>query len=609
MTAAVLVLLFCAVSVLFVPKLRQGTAGWYLVMIGLFFACVKLAAMSVKSVFRSKVYSSFVAPFMTWDGISYAWRLHFGQAELFLAAFMVFSAFLSLFYAKNYVPSEKLGRFSANVSGLVVSALACLGAKNMFQFVIGWDLSALFAYMLMNTFHDKQSLRRSSVRFFIAHKVTDLPLFYAFFMLWEKTGMFFVPPFVSPYFASFSGVEAGMFAVCIILAAAAKLICFGFHFVMEDGSDMPVPAAAFCFPAVLSGLGMYLLYHCFPFVQDVPNVRTFFVAIGALSAAAGILIALNVTYVKAILSFILMSQFGFVTAAFGLSGEGVALNTFVAMAVPMIGLILSAGNVIYALWGEEDITRMGGLQKEKPFTLKIMWILSFCCVGFPYIGTFGARRDMYSALFQADGRAFTFVFLLLSFGTAFAFARMMFYIFYAFPKTPVEIAVKIRKAPLTGTIPLILLTIVSLFQNELSKRSILPPLTGILSAEVIFSSLLGCFGFLAGMKYFSRREKSQTRRSAVFQRLSLFCAKGFGFSELYRRLFAVPFLFVGNMLWLHADLDLIERRLTDMMPAFVRKSAQALQSIHSGNLGLSFVWSIAGLLSLFVLGGVLAYGG
>ena len=208
-------------------------------------------------------------------------------------------------------------------------------------------------------------------------------------MLWEKTGMFFVPPFVSPYFASFSGVEAGMFAVCIILAAAAKLICFGFHFVMEDGSDMPVPAAAFCFPAVLSGLGMYLLYHCFPFVQDVPNVRTFFVAIGALSAAAGILIALNVTNVKAILSFILMSQFGFVTAAFGLSGEGVALNTFVAMAVPMIGLILSAGNVIYALWGEEDITRMGGLQKEKPFTLKIMWILSFCCVGFPYIGTFG----------------------------------------------------------------------------------------------------------------------------------------------------------------------------------------------------------------------------
>ena len=34
----VLVLLFCAVSVLFVPKLRQGTAGWYLVMIGLFFS-------------------------------------------------------------------------------------------------------------------------------------------------------------------------------------------------------------------------------------------------------------------------------------------------------------------------------------------------------------------------------------------------------------------------------------------------------------------------------------------------------------------------------------------------------------------------------------------
>ncbi len=609
MTAAVLALLFAASAVLFVPRLRKGEAGWRLVMLALAFSCIKTAAMSVKSVFRAKVYSSFVAPFLTWEGVPYAWRLHFDRAELFLAAFIVFSAFLCLMFSKNYLPAEKTGRFAANVAGLVVSALIGLGAKNMFQFVIGWDMSALFAYLLLNTFHDKQSLRRSGVRFLITHKATDIPLFAAFFMLWEKTGMFFVPPFVSPYFASFNGTEAGFFAVCIILASAAKLICFGFHFVTEDGAEMPVPAAAFCFPSVLSSLGMYLLYHCFPFVEAVPNVRTFFVVIGAASAAAGILIALNQTNIKALLCFILMSQFGFVTAAFGLAGEAVALYTFVAVAVPMVGLMLAAGNVIYALWGEEDVMRSGGLKKELASTCRIMWVLCLCCVGFPYAGTFGARQDMYSALFRADGRAFTFVFLLLSFATAFAFARMMFYVFYAFPKTPVEIAVKIRKPPLTGMLPLIVLTAVSVFWDELSEHSILPPLTGILSAESVLSALLGCCGFWIGIRYFSRREKTGGRRSAALQRFSMFCAKGFGFSALFRFLFVRPFLFAGRNLWLHADLGLIERRFADAMPAIVRKSAEALQNIHSGSIGLSFVWIAAGLFLLLAFCAVLAAGG
>lgn len=609
MTAAVLVLLFAASSVLFVPRLSKGDAGRRLVMAALAFACIKTAAMSVKSVFRAKVYSSFVAPFLTWEGVSYAWRLHFDRAELFLGAFIVFSAFLCLLFAKKYLPAEKSGRFAANVAGLVVAALVGLGAKNMFQFVIGWDLSALFAYMLLNTFHDKQSLRRSGVRFLITHKATDIPLFAAFFMLWEKTGMFFVPPFVSPYFASFSGTEAGFFAVCIILASAAKLICFGFHFVMEDGAEMPVPAAAFCFPAVLSSLGIYLLYHCFPFVESVPNVRTFFIVIGAASAAAGILIALNQTNIKALLCFILMSQFGFVTAAFGLAGEAVALYTFVAMAVPMIGLILAAGNVIYALWGEEDIMRAGGLKKEQAPTCRIMWVLCLCCVGFPYTGTFGARQDMYSALFQADGRAFTFVFLLLSFATAFAFARMMFYVFYAFQKTPVEIAVKIRKPPLTGMFSLAVLTALSLFWDELSEHSILPPLTGILSAEAFLSALLGCCGFLAGIRYFSKREKAGGKRSAALLRFSMFCAKGFGFSALFRVMFVKPFLFAGKILWLHADLGLIERRFAAAMPAVVRKSAEAFQKLHSGGTEASFVWSAGGLFLLFALSAVLAAGG
>ncbi len=609
MTVSIFAPVIAALLVWFTPRFQKGRAGWWMVMTALAFSCVKIAAMSAKSFFKAKVYSSFVAPFLTWGDVPYAWRLHFDRAELFLAVFVVFSAFLCLSAAKNYLPEEKTARFSAKTAGLVASFLIATGANDMFQFIIGWDLSVLFAYMLLTTFHDKQSVRRAGVRFFIAHKVTDIPLFAAFFMLWEKTGTFYIPPFVSPAFTAFGGTEAGMFAAFIISAAAAKLICFGMHFIMNDGAEMPVPAMALCFPAVLSGLGIYGLYHCFPFVRSVPNVRAVFVAIGALSSAAGVLSALNQTNIKTLLCFMLMSQFGFVTAAFGLAGEAVALYTFVAMAVPMIGLMLASGNVIYALWGEEDITRMGGLRKNKPVTFWMMWVLCFCCAGFPYTGTFGARRDMYSALFQADGRAYAFIFPLLSFAAAAAFARMMFYVFYAVDRIPVETAVKIRKAPLSAVWPLAVLTFASLFQDELLEQSILPPLTGGESVEVLLSALLGCGGFAAGIACFSNREKKGKRLSARMQKFSLFCSKGFFFLPLCRFLIVRPVLFAGKSLRLYADLGLIERRLADMMPAVVRKTAQIVKNVHSDGLGFSFFWSAAGLFLLFVLSAVLAAGG
>lgn len=153
---------------------------------GIFKYCVH----GVQNFFHGKVYSVFLLPFLTLDGVVYDWRLHLETTEIFLAVFIVFSALMSLLFVKDFLPAGKVNSFVISLLGLTSFLIIGIGAKNMFQFFIGWDLSVLFAYLLLMLFHEKQAVRRSGVNFLIWHTLSDIPLFCAFYMLAGKTGGF-----------------------------------------------------------------------------------------------------------------------------------------------------------------------------------------------------------------------------------------------------------------------------------------------------------------------------------------------------------------------------------------------------------------------------------
>ncbi len=583
---AVLLPLFAACYIFAAAFLKKRTFAWEIGTASVGVSFLKIVSMAFRNHFHGKTYSVSILPFLTLDGKVYDWRLHLETAEIFLVVFIVFSALMCLIYSKNFLPAEKMNRFVVFLLGLTSCLIIGVGAKNMFQFFAGWDLSALFSYMLLMLFHEQQAVRRSGVSFLIWHTLCDVPLLCACFMLANRTGDLSVAAFSPESLTVFKDSGAVAFAVLVLAGVSAKLFLFGANILIAQTAGISVPALAFVAPAALGGVGVYVLYVFFPFVESDQTARTVFTVWGALTAAAGVLTALAQTNVKIALCQLLMAQFGFVLTAFGLIGRDAAFCAYIALITPMTGLILCAGIVMQALRGEEELPRMGGLKRRLPAPFRMMVLLGLCCVGFPQIGNSAVVWDMHAVL-RRQGAAGGAMLTIGLFAAAFAIARLAGRIFTGESKTS-PASPEAFRPPETQMIPLAVLLLLSFFQNKVFEQSILPDMAETPSLADLALMLAGAAGLPAGLWWFSKHAGKNAGGVALFFR------RGGGLAGFYETVFVRPFMALSEFAWRFASAEL----LTEKLPKMFQKAAERSQKFHSEQPSVFLIWFAAGLFLL-----------
>lgn len=584
---AVLLPLFAACYIFAAAFLKKRAFAWEIGTVSVGVSFLKIVSMAFKNHFQGKTYSVSILPFLTLDGKVYDWRLHLETAEIFLVVFIVFSALICLIYSKSFLPAEKMNRFVVFLLGLTSCLIIGVGAKNMFQFFAGWDLSALFSYMLLMLFHEQQAVRRSGVNFLIWHTLCDVPLLCACFMLASRTGDLSVAAFAPESLTVFENSGAVVFAVLLLLGVSAKLFLFGTNILIAQTAGISVPALAFIAPAALGGVGVYVLYVFFPFVEKDQTVRTVFTVWGALTAAGGVLTAAAQTNVKIALCQLLMAQFGFVLTAFGLIGRDAAFCAYIALITPMTGLILCAGIVTRALRGEEDVSRMGGLKRRLPAPFWTMILLGLCCVGFPQIGNSAVVWDMHAVLRRQGSTAGNALLTAGLFAAAFAVARLICRIFTGEAKSP-PASPELCRPSETQMFPLAVLLLLSFFQNKVFEQSVLPDLSETPSLTDLVCMLAGAGGLPAGLWWFSKHAGKNA--GAV----TLFFRRGFGLTGFYETVFVRPFMALSEFAWRFASAEL----LTEKLPKMFQKAAERSQKFHSEQPSVFLIWFAAGLFLL-----------
>ena len=593
MIFAVFLPLIAAFFVFTAAFLKKRTFAWEVGTAAVAVAFFKIVSMAFKNFFLGRVFSVFLFPFLNLGDFRYDWRLHLETTEIFLVVFIVFSALMSLLFVRNFLPAGRMNRFVVFLMSLLFSLMICIGAKNMFQFFAGWDMAVMTAYLLLMLFHEKQAVRQSGINFLIWHTLTDVPLFCAFYMLVEKTGTFLVPPFIDQWFAGFEGFQAAMFTLLLLLGVSAKLFLFGTNIMITQTAGISAPALAFIAPAALGGLGIYVLYICFPLIENVPAVKTIFTSWGILTAVGGLMMAAAQTNIKILLCLLLMGQFGFTLTVFGIIGRDAAFCAYIALITPMTGLILCAGTVIKAVQGEEDTLRMGGLKGYLPFSFWLIALFSVCCAGFPQIGNSGVVLDMFAVLkerFPTVGIAgLTFYLFWLSF----VFARLLFNVFLAESKLSPSVKSKIGQPGKMEALPLIILLLLSFFQNKVFEMSVLPNLSSALPVGMVSFLLIGACGFPVGLLFFKGMEKKSVHWP-VYEKIYRCCLKGFYLTDFYQTVFVRPFMALSEFCWRFAGAEL----LTEKLPNAMKKMAEKLQLAHSGKTFDLLAWSLAGLFLL-----------
>jgi NADH-ubiquinone oxidoreductase chain 5 len=153
----------------------------------------------------------------------------------------------------------------------------------------------------------------------------------------------------------------------------------------------PTPVSALIHAATMVTAGVFLIIRCSPLFEAVPVVLLIITCVGAGTTFMAATSGLMQNDIKKIIAYSTCSQLGYMVFACGLSGYATSFFHLTNHAFFKALLFLSAGAVIHALSGEQDLRRMGGLVTLLPYTYIMFLIGSLALMGFPFLTGFYSK--------------------------------------------------------------------------------------------------------------------------------------------------------------------------------------------------------------------------
>lgn len=311
----------------------------------------------------------------------------------FMASTLVLSLFAQLHGVTSLRGDGAVRRFSWASCALTFGVLALICSPNLFQFWLGWEVSAVAAWVLASHHWQRAGMAARWSRTFVLLRIADLALLLGLVMTFAKfgTSVGSVPPppgglsadpfsfnvLATQWHAGHIGLVAGVGArtlvVLSVLFMVAALIRAGagpFHVWLGGTLEAPVAGVALIGLAALVPAAI-LLARVYPLLLEAPDVLTALAILGGLAAAGGALLALAQRDLLRIGMFALCSQAGMVLAAFGMGGFSPALFVLFTSSCLAVVYFLAAGSIARA-FRTRNLDDCGGARARMPRTTLVL---------------------------------------------------------------------------------------------------------------------------------------------------------------------------------------------------------------------------------------------
>lgn len=249
----------------------------------------------------------------------------------------------------------------------VATTMAVVFAGDWLTVVFFWELMAITSTVLVWVYGG--AAVRAGYRYAIAHGIGGSLVLFAVIWHYAEVGTF---AFEAPH-----GFAPGGAAVLGILGIGVNLGFIGLHTWLPDTYPRPHVASSVFLSVFTTKTSAYVLYRALPTdwvaVGDV-DVGMLIAYMGGLMAVYGVVFALLQHDMRALLSYHIQAQVGYMVAGIGMFA---ALAESIAIAGAMghlfnnvmyKALLFMAVGVIIARTGEHDLYDLGGLWREMPLT-------------------------------------------------------------------------------------------------------------------------------------------------------------------------------------------------------------------------------------------------
>lgn len=504
-------------------------------------------------------------------------------------------------YSTGYMSEDPhIPRFMSYLSLFTFLMIVLVTSDNYVQLFIGWEGVGLCSYLLINFWLTRIKANKAAMKAMLINRVGDIGLVLAMFMIIKEFGTLEY----STIYSLLGAIDRkNLIVICLLLffGAVGKSAQLGLHTWLPDAMEGPTPVSALIHAATMVTAGVFLIIRSGPLFEGSSLVLTVVTCLGALTAFFAATTGVVQNDLKKVIAYSTCSQLGYMVMACGVSNYSTSLFHLLNHGFFKALLFLSAGSVIHAVNGEQDMRKMGGLIRLIPFTYTMVLIGSLSLMAFPYLTGFYSKDLILELTY--DKYYIVFAYWLGSFSallTAFYSVRLIYLTFITNTNTNRAIFIGVHESSLNITFPLLLLAFGSIFVGYLAKEMVLsntisPIVSNFIKTTPFVLSLLGMFSafivYSSSMGFRWRLEGLYTFFNSAWQ-----------FNYIINNFFV-------NYIWKFGHLityRIIDRGLLEIIgprgaSQLLIRSTQRVSNLQSGTV-FNYALIMIVFTSLFILG-------
>jgi NADH-quinone oxidoreductase subunit L len=533
--------------------------------------------------------------------------------------------FLIHIYSTGYMAHEEgYFRFFAYMNLFMFFMLLLVLAANYVVLFVGWEGVGLCSYLLIGFYYLKHSAAQAGKKAFIVNRIGDFGFMLGMFLLFRTFhSLDFHTVFEAASQPNVAHEGLGQFGVltaaCLLLfmGATGKSAQIPLYVWLPDAMEGPTPVSALIHAATMVTAGVYVVARSHVLFLHSETAMYVVAIVGCATAFFAATIGLVQSDIKKVLAYSTVSQLGYMFLGCGVGAFSAGIFHLMTHAFFKALLFLSAGSVIHAMGGEQDMWQMGGLASKIKVTFWCMLFGTIAIAGFfPFAAFFSKDAILFAAFnSQHDGKALYGVGLFAAILTSFYMFRLVWLTFFGKNRYD-EHHVHVHESPKNMTVPLMILAFLSLTGGWFA----FPALFGGKDYFTDFLSPVFGSGEIAGGEALHSLELTLSGAAMVAATLGLVVAwrmyskdvkrgpetglhkllyNKYYVDEIYQAAIVGPLVWISrNILWKAVDEGTIDGAVNGIGYG-VREIGDGVRHAQSGNTRSYAVWVLVGAVVVF----------
>ena len=342
---------------------------------GLAFLCAIEAVREFLD-YYAQYHQPFTKHFVDWivayKDLTIGFDLQIDQLTVVMLLVVTGVGFLIHIYSTGYMAHEEgYFRFFAYMNLFMFFMLILVLAANYVLLFVGWEGVGLCSYLLIGFYYLKHSAAQAGKKAFIVNRIGDFGFMLGMFLLFRTFhSLDFRTIFDAASQPNVAHEGLGQFGIltvaCLLLfmGATGKSAQIPLYVWLPDAMEGPTPVSALIHAATMVTAGVYVVARSHVLFLHSETAMYVVAIVGCATAFYAATIGLVQSDIKKVLAYSTVSQLGYMFLGCGVGAFSAGIFHLMTHAFFKALLFLSAGSVIHAMGGEQDMWHMGGLRVE-----------------------------------------------------------------------------------------------------------------------------------------------------------------------------------------------------------------------------------------------------